>query len=156
MSDVITCRTSYAKQTQQRICNIEVTDTLACAIDYAERVLVGPVCPLIFKLQSGDPEDLPVEPVRPEIQAIKQDEESQLLDRNSAEGSVTEGAASSRILDSSTDPPNPTPSDTGSTCTRTSATSLNQKVKNLVVTTCGDPPPFQPPTPPLPPPPPLP
>ena len=156
MSDVITCRTSYAKQTQQRICNIEVTDALARAIDDADRVLVGPVCPLNFKLQSGDPEDPGsdhvVEPVCPEIPAIQMDEECQLLDRNSAEGSVSEGAASSRILDSSTDPLNPTPSDTGSTCTVTSATSLNTRVKNLVVTPCGDPPPFKPPTPPPPPP----
>ena len=156
MNDVITCRTSYAKQTQQRICNIEVTDELARAIDDADRVLVGPVCPLNFKLQSGDPEDpgsdQVMEPVCPDIPAIQLDEDGQLLNRNSAGGNVSEGVASSRILDSSNDPLNPPPSDTGSTSTVTSATSLNTKVKNLVVTSTGDPPPFKPPTPPPPPP----
>ena len=115
MSDVFTCRTSYAKTTQQRICNIEVTDSLARAIDDAERVLVGPVCPLYFKLQSGDPEDPGPDPSCPEIQAIQTDNVSQLLDMNSAGESVPGGADSSSILDSSVDPQNPTHSDTGST-----------------------------------------
>ena len=42
MSDVLTCRTSYAKLTHQRICNIEVTDKLSQAIDDADRILGGP------------------------------------------------------------------------------------------------------------------
>ena len=139
MSDVITCRTSYAKNTQQRICNIEVTDSLARAIDDAERVLVGPVCPLYFKLQSGDPEDPGSDPGCPEIQAKQTDDVSQLLDGNSAVESVSGGADSSRILDSSVDPQNPTHSDTGSTCTVKSVKSLNTRVENLAVTSSGVP-----------------
>ena len=156
MSDVLTCRTSYAKQTHQCICNIEVTDALARAIDDADRVLVGPVCPLNFKLQSGDSEDpgfdYVVEPVCPEIPAIQMVEDCHILDRNSAGGSVPEGDASSRILNSSGDSLIPPPSDTGSSITIISATSLSTKVKNLAVTSSGDPPPFKPPTPPPPPP----
>ena len=134
-----TCRTSYAKNTQQRICNIEVTDSLARAIDDAERVLVGPVCPLYFKLQSGDPEDPGSDPGCPEIQAKPTDDVSQLLDGNSAVESVSGGADSSRILDSSVDPQNPTHSDTGSTCTVKSVKSLNTRVENLAVTSSGVP-----------------
>ena len=151
MSDVLTCRTSYAKLTHQRICNIEVTDALARAIDDVDRVLEGPVCPLNFKLQSGDTEDPEVEPVCPEIPAIQMDDDSHILDKDSAGGGVPEGDASSQILNSSYDPLIPPPSDTSSV-TITSATSLSAKVKNLVVTPSGDPPPRTPPTPPPPPP----
>ena len=61
------------------------------AIDDAERVLVGPVCPLHFKLQSGDPEDPGPDPVCPEIQANQTDDVSQLLDLNSVEENANEG-----------------------------------------------------------------
>ena len=67
MSDVLTCRTSYAKLTHQRICNIEVTELLSQAINDAGRFLRGPVCSLTFKLQSGNTEDLELEPVSLEI-----------------------------------------------------------------------------------------
>ena len=121
MSDVLTCRTSYSKTTKQRICNIEVTDKLARAIDDAERVLVGPVCPLHFKLQSEDPEDSGPDPGCPEIQAIQTDDVDQLLDRDTVEESAPDGnygANFSDILDSSVDPQHPPHPDTGSsTCT---------------------------------------
>ena len=161
MSDVYTCRTSYAKTTQQRICNIEVTDQLARAIDDAERVLVGPVCPLHFKLQSGDPEDSGPDPGCPEIQAIQTDDVSQLLDRDSVGESAPDGnfgANFSEILDSSVDPQHPPHPDTGSsTCTAKSVksgksvTSLNTAVENLAVTKSGVPQSL--PTPTTPPPP---
>ena len=147
MVDVLTCRTSYSKTTKQRICNIEVTDKLARAIDDAERVLVGPVCPLHFKLQSEDTEDLCPDPVCPEIESIQTDEVDQLLGQGSAGEGAHDGnfgANFSQLLDSSVDPPHPPHLGTGSsTCTvNTSKTvkpgksviSLNTAVENLVVT----------------------
>ena len=113
MSDVLTCRTSYAKLTHQRICNIEVTDKLSQAIDDADRILGGPVCSLTFKLQSGDTEDPELEPVCPEILQIQVDD-CQMLDLDSARGSALEGDASSQCLNSSTDTLIPPQSDTGS------------------------------------------
>ena len=161
MSDVYTCRTSYAKTTQQRICNIEVTDSLARAIDDAERVLVGPVCPLHFKLQSGDPEDPGPDPVCPEIQANQTDDVSQLLDQNSAEENVNDGNYGmdfSSLLDSSVDPQRPPHPDTGSS-THTakfvksvkSVNSLNTRVEKLAVTTSDVSQPLPSPTTPPPP-----
>ena len=114
--------------------------------------LEGPVCPLSFKLQSGDTEDPEVEPVCPEIPAIQMDDDCQILDQDSVGGGVPEGDASSQLLNSSYDPLIPPPSDTGSSVTITSATSLSAKVKHLAVTSSGDPPPPTPPTPPPPPP----
>ena len=73
MSDVLTCHTSYAKLTHQRICNIEVTDQLSQAIDDAGRFLGGPVCSLTFKLQSGNTEDPELEPVGLEIVPLVDD-----------------------------------------------------------------------------------
>ena len=147
MVDVLTCRTSYSKTTKQRICNIEVTDKLARAIDDAERVLVGPVCPLHFKLQSEDTGDSCPDPVCPEIESILTDEVDQLLGRESAEDGAYDGnfgANFSQLLDSSVDPPHPSHPGTGSsTCTVNSSKtvkpgksviSLNTAVENLTVT----------------------
>ena len=46
MDDVLTYRTSYTKLSNQRICNIEVTDQLANSMDNAGRLFRGPVCSL--------------------------------------------------------------------------------------------------------------
>ena len=144
MDDVLTCRTSYSKTSKQRICNIEVTDKLARAIDDAERVLLGPVCPLYFKLQSEDPEDSSPDPGCPEIESIQTDEVDQLLGRESVGEGAHDGnfgANFSQLLDSSVDLPHPPHLDTGSsTCTvktvkpGKSVISLNTAVENLVVT----------------------
>ena len=141
MSDVLTCRTSYAKLTHQRICNIEVTDKLSQAINDADRFLEGPVCSLSFKLQSGDTEDPELEPACPEILQIQLDDDCQMLDRDSVGGCAVEGDASSQFLNSSNETLIPPPSDTSSVDTITSATSLSTKVKHLVVTPSGDLPP---------------
>ena len=107
MTEVLSCRTSYSKTSKQRICNIEVTDKLASAIDDAERVLVGPVCPLHFKLQSEDTEDSCPDPVCSEIIPILPNEEEQLLGRESVEDGANVGNYGvdfSGVLDSSADP----------------------------------------------------
>ena len=147
MVDVLSCRTSYSKTNKQRICNIEVTDKLARAIDDAERVLVGPVCPLYFKLQSEDTGDLCPDSACPEIESILTDEVDRLLEQESAEEGASVGnfgANFSQLLDSSVDPPHPSHPGTGSsTCTVISSktvksgksvVSLNTAVENLTVT----------------------
>ena len=138
MNDVLTCRTSYAKLSHQRICNIEVTDQLSTAIDDAGRFLQGPVCSLTFKLQSGNTGDPELEPVCIEIDQPMDD--YQLLESDSAVGSVREGDTSSQFLNSSTDTVVPPNSPTNSVRSSTSSTSLSSQVKHLVVTPAGDPP----------------
>ena len=148
MTEVLSCRTSYSKTTKQRICNIEVTDKLASAIDDAERVLVGPVCPLHFKLQSEDTEDSCPDPVCSEIDPIQPNEEDQLLGRESVGDGANVGNFGvdfSGILDSSADPSLSHHSGTGSTTgtvksvksstTVKSVVSLNTAVEKLVVST---------------------
>ena len=103
MSDMLTCRTSYAKLTHQRICNIEVTDQLSQAIDDAGRFLGGPVCSLTFKLQSGNTEDPELEPVGLEI-VPPQVDDCLMLELDSAGGSVLEGDTSSQCLTAATTP----------------------------------------------------
>ena len=147
MVDVLSCRTSYSKTNKQRICNIEVTDKLARAIDDAERVLVGPVCPLHFKLQSEDTGDLCPDSACPEIESIQPDEVEQLLGRESIEDDAyvgNFGVSFDQLLDGSVDPPHPSHPGTGSsTCTVISSktvksgktvVSLNTAVENLTVT----------------------
>ena len=79
IKDVLTCRTSYAKLLKLKICNIEVTDLLATAINDAGRLLCGPVCSLSFKLQTANTES------------------------ESAAGSQLDGDTCSQLLDSSND-----------------------------------------------------
>ena len=147
MVDVLTCRTSYSKSNKQRICNIEVTDKLARAIDDAERVLVGPVCPLYFKLQTEDTGDSCPDPDCPEIESNLTDEVEQLLGRESVEDDAYDGnfgVSFDQLLDGSVDPPHPSHPGTGSsTCTVTSSktvkpansvVSLNTAVEKLTVT----------------------
>ena len=147
MEDVLTCRTSYSKSNKQRICNIEVTDKLARAIDDAERVLVGPVCPLYFKLQTEDTGDSCPDPDCPEIESNITDEVEQLLGRESVEDDAYDGnfgASFDQLLDGSVDPPHPSHPGTGSsTCTvtssktvkpATSVVSLNTAVEKMTVT----------------------
>ena len=148
MVDVLTCRTSFSKNNKQRICNIEVTDKLARAIDDAERVLVGPVCPLYFKLQTEDTGDLCPDPLRPEIESIQMDEEEQLLGRESIEDDAyvgNFGVSFDQLLDGSVDPPHPSHLDTGSSTgtvissktvkpTSSVVSSLNTAVEKMTVT----------------------
>ena len=134
MEDVLTCRTAYAKVTNQRICNIEVTDQLANLLDYAGRVLRGPVCSLSFKLQTGSTKDPDDEPYtfesNPQTNPILGDVE--MLESVSADGSLPSGDTNSQVLDSSTDtitqPKSPTTSVSSST------QSILSQVKSLVVT----------------------
>ena len=138
MSDVLTCRTSYAKLSHQRICNIEVTDQLSKAIDDAGRFLQGPVCSLTFKLQSGNTGDPELETVCLEIDQPMDD--TQLLESGSTGGSILEGDASSQCLNSSSETVVPPNSPTSSVHSSISTSSLSSKVKHLVVTPDGDPP----------------
>ena len=139
MSDVLTCRTSYAKLTHQHICNIEVTELLSQAINDAGRFLRGPVCSLTFKLQSGNTEDLELEPVG--LKIVPPMDDSLMLKSGSAGGSVLGGDTSSQCLNSSNETLVPAHSDTSSVRSNTSSTSLSSKIKHLVVSPSGDPPP---------------
>ena len=99
MEGMLTCRTSYAKLSNQQICNIEVTDQLANAIDNAGKLLRGPVCSLSFKLQTGsakDPED-----ETDNIEVDQNLDDVQMLEPESAVGSLPGGDSCSQFLDSS-------------------------------------------------------
>ena len=52
---IVRCYTSYTKESQQRICIIEVTEKLATLIENQSRVLSGPYGYMTFKRRSGDP-----------------------------------------------------------------------------------------------------
>ena len=73
---IVRCYTSYTKESQQRICIIEVTEKLATLIENQSRVLSGPYGYMTFKRRSGDPgetveeetlvdDDAPMVPVLP-------------------------------------------------------------------------------------------
>ena len=51
---VVRCYTSYTKESQQRICIIEVTEKLATLIEFHSRVLSGPYGYMSFKRRTGD------------------------------------------------------------------------------------------------------
>ena len=51
---VVRCYTSYTKESQQRICIIEVTEKLATFIEFHSRVLSGPYGYMSFKRRTGD------------------------------------------------------------------------------------------------------
>ena len=138
MSDMLTCRTSYAKLSHQQICNIKVIDELSQAINNAGRFLRGPVCSLAFKLQSGNIEDPELESAG--LKIVQPMDDTQMLESGSAGGSVVGGNASSQCLNSSNETIVPPHSPTSSVRSSTSTTSLLSKVKHLVVSPSGNPP----------------
>ena len=54
MTGVHTCRTTNILNSDQQICNIEVSESLAKMLEGCGRILSGPVCPLSFKRRSED------------------------------------------------------------------------------------------------------
>ena len=61
MVGVISCHTTYSQLTNQRICNLEVTEALADIFEVCGRILSGPVGQLTFRLRSGDDNGTTVE-----------------------------------------------------------------------------------------------
>ena len=62
LKGVVTCRTTYTQQTNQRICDLDVTEALAEMFESCDRVLEGPVGLLVFKLKPDSKDRIPVSP----------------------------------------------------------------------------------------------
>ena len=60
---MLCCRTTYAINSSQCICNIEVTEKLSELIERCNRTLSGSAGPLTFRLRSEDDEDAAIEEV---------------------------------------------------------------------------------------------
>ena len=105
MEGVLSCRTSYMKNSNQRICHIEVTDQIANLLNNAGLVLKGPVCSLTFRLKSGADEEPDVDLIPPEsmIQPIPIPDDVEMLESGSAGGSMLCGTPDGRVLDCSAD-----------------------------------------------------
>ena len=125
MEGVLSCHTSYTINSNQRICNIKVTDHLANLLDNRGLILTGPVCPLTFKLRSGGDED--------DSGDLEQHFDSDpsdvvVLDSVSDGGSIQSSAINDDMLDSSTDSITPTNSPAGSEASATVALSTQFKL----------------------------
>ena len=62
MKGVVTFRTTYTQQTNQCICNLDVTEALAETFESCDRVLRGPVSLLVFKFKPDSKDRIPVAP----------------------------------------------------------------------------------------------
>ena len=105
MEGVLSCHTSYTINSNQCICNIEVTDNLINLFDNCGHVLTGPVCPLTFKLRSGGDEETGEDLVQSDCSDPM---DVVVLDSVSAGGSVQGDEVNDDMLDSSTDTVTPT------------------------------------------------
>ena len=132
MEGVLSCRTSYVKNSNQRICHIEVTDQLANLLDNSGLVLKGPICSLTFRLKSGADEEPDEDLILPEslIQPIPILDDVEMLESGSAGGSMLCGTPDDRVLDSSADTLTQPKSPTNSV---SSTLSILSQVKSLVV-----------------------
>ena len=100
MEGVLSCHTSYTINSNQCICNIEVTDHLVNLLDNCGCVLTGPVCPLTFKLRSGGGEEAGEDLVQSDC---SDPNDVVMLDRVYAGGSVQGDVATDDMLESSVD-----------------------------------------------------
>ena len=105
MEGVLSCHTSYTINSNQCICNIEVTDHLANLLDNWGRVLTGPVCPLTFKLRSGGDKETGEDLVQSDCSDPM---DVVVLDSVSANGSVQGDKVNEDMPDSSSDTVTPT------------------------------------------------
>ena len=62
MDGVVNCRTTYTQLSNQQICNLEITETLAVTFESCNRVLNDPVSHLTFKRRSDDNDGTIVDP----------------------------------------------------------------------------------------------
>ena len=133
MAGVISCHTTYAQLTNQRICNLEVAEALVNMFEACRRILSGPIGQLTFKLRYGGDNGTTEEPMHvdkivspvPKTKIIPTREE--LLDDSSVTGS--DASIDNDVLDSSNN--TLTPNSPGGSETDSFSNSLGLQFQSL-------------------------